>query len=220
MENKTGLGVYQAINAVQAELAEIGISKNQKNSQQNYKFRGIDDVYNALSGLLAKHGLVIVPHHKVTSRDLHQNQKGTTLFYVFVESQYDIVAVSDGSSHQANACGEAMDSGDKATNKAMSASFKYAMMQLFCIPTEGDNDADATTHTVAPPNPGKMLLKEYARDNKLSGELIKAAATTVQVNPNNCTIAEAQLVINELKEADRAAATANTPPPNLSEIPF
>ena len=45
--------------------------------------------------------------------------------------------------------GEAMDSGDKATNKAMSAAYKYAAMQAFCIPTEGDNDADATTHEVA-----------------------------------------------------------------------
>lgn len=43
-----------------------------------------------------------------------------------------------------------MDSADKATNKAMSAAYKYAAMQAFCIPTEGDNDADAHTHDVAP----------------------------------------------------------------------
>ena len=43
-----------------------------------------------------------------------------------------------------------MDSADKATNKAMSAAYKYAAIQAFCIPTEGDNDADATTHEVAP----------------------------------------------------------------------
>jgi hypothetical protein len=44
--------------------------------------------------------------------------------------------------------GEAMDSGDKSSNKAMSAAYKYAAFQAFCIPTEGDNDADATTHDV------------------------------------------------------------------------
>jgi hypothetical protein len=43
-----------------------------------------------------------------------------------------------------------MDSADKATNKAMSAAYKYAAMQAFCIPTSGDNDADATSHEVAP----------------------------------------------------------------------
>ena len=41
-----------------------------------------------------------------------------------------------------------MDSGDKATNKAMSAAFKYAAFQAFAIPTESDNDADSTTHEV------------------------------------------------------------------------
>lgn len=41
-----------------------------------------------------------------------------------------------------------MDSGDKASNKAMSAAYKYAAIQTFCIPTEGDNDADSTTHEV------------------------------------------------------------------------
>jgi hypothetical protein len=46
--------------------------------------------------------------------------------------------------------GEAMDSADKATNKAMSAAYKYAAFLAFCIPTEGDNDADATTHEPAP----------------------------------------------------------------------
>ncbi|MNY54686.1 hypothetical protein D3C86_1905820 [compost metagenome] len=45
-----------------------------------------------------------------------------------------------------------MDSGDKATNKAMSAAYKYAAFQAFCIPTEGDNDADGQTHQVASAN--------------------------------------------------------------------
>ena len=54
------LGVYKAINAVQAELAAVGgISKDRKNIQQNYSFRGIDDVYNTLAPILAKHKLLI-----------------------------------------------------------------------------------------------------------------------------------------------------------------
>jgi hypothetical protein len=62
-----------------------------------------------------------------------------------VEAEFDFVAASDGSKHTVKTYGEAMDSGDKATNKAMSAAYKYAAFQAFCIPTEGDNDADATT---------------------------------------------------------------------------
>ena len=141
--------VYKAINAVQADLAREGISKGRRNQQQGYNFRGIDDVYNAVSPLLAKAGLVILP--RVLGRDCVErtNAKGTALFYVTVEVEFDFVASADGSRHTVKTFGEAMDSGDKATNKAMSAAYKYALMQAFAIPTEGDNDADATTHEVA-----------------------------------------------------------------------
>ena len=43
-----------------------------------------------------------------------------------------------------------MDTSDKATNKAMSAAYKYAAFQTFAIPTEADNDADGHTHEVSP----------------------------------------------------------------------
>lgn len=140
--------VYQAINKVQADIAKEGIGKDRKNDQQGYKFRGIDDVYNALAPLLARHGLCILP--RVTARECVErtNAKGTALFYVTVGAEFDFVCAEDGSKHTVMTYGEAMDTGDKATNKAMSAAYKYACMQAFSIPTEGDNDADATTHEV------------------------------------------------------------------------
>jgi hypothetical protein len=140
--------VYKAIAAVMAEIGQAGIAKTRKNIQQGYAFRGIDDVYNALSPILAKHGLVILPY--VVSRQCVERQtaKGGALFYVTVEVEFTLVAAEDGSSHTIKTFGEAMDSADKATNKAMSAAYKYAAMQAFAIPTEGDNDADAVTHEV------------------------------------------------------------------------
>jgi hypothetical protein len=72
------------------------------------------------------------------------------LFVAVVHAEFDFVSTVDGSKHTAATFGEAMDSSDKATNKAMSAAFKYAAFMTFCIPTEGDNDADATSHEVAP----------------------------------------------------------------------
>ena len=142
--------VYKAIAAVMAHMAKEGISKDRRNQQQGYNFRGIDDVYAALSPLLAKHGLTIIP--RVRERVLVEriNAKGNPLFYVTVHAEFDFVSAEDGSKHTAATFGEAMDSGDKATNKAMSAAYKYAAFMTFAIPTEGDNDADATTHDVAP----------------------------------------------------------------------
>lgn len=141
--------VYQAINDVAAALSTEGISKARRNQQQGYSFRGIDDVYNALAPILAAHQLVILP--RVLSREVTERQtaKGGALFYVVIECEFDFVCSKDGSRHTVKTFGEAMDSADKATNKAMSAAYKYAAMQAFCIPTEGDNDADATTHDVA-----------------------------------------------------------------------
>src|SRR5574340_1710043 len=141
--------VYAAINQIQAELATRGIGKDRRNEQQNYKFRGIDDVYNAVSAIMAKHGLCILPRCTERTVTERQTAKGGVLFYVVVRCEFDFVAASDGSRHVVVTYGEAMDSGDKATNKAMSAAYKYAAFQAFAIPTEGDNDADATTHEVA-----------------------------------------------------------------------
>jgi hypothetical protein len=101
-----------------------------------------------MAPLLSKHGLCILP--RVLSRTLteRQTQKGGVLFCVVVEVEFDFVCAADGSKHKVVTFGEAMDSADKATNKAMSAAYKYAAFQAFCVPTEGDNDADATTHEV------------------------------------------------------------------------
>lgn len=144
------MNVYKAINAVQRELATVGITKDRRNTQQGYNFRGIDDVFNALSPLLAKHGLCILP--RVTERDQVERQtaKGGTLFFVTVGMEFDFIASEDGSKHTIKTFGEAMDSADKATNKAMSAAYKYAALQAFAIPTEADNDAEAHHHEVTP----------------------------------------------------------------------
>lgn len=160
--------VYQAINAVQSALAQTGITKDRKNQQQGYSFRGIDDVFNALSPLLAKNGLCILP--RVVSRECieRQTMKGGTLFYVTVGVEFDFVSAEDGSTHMVKTYGEAMDSADKATNKAMSAAYKYAAFQAFAIPTEGDNDADANTPDVRPATKPAPKPEAMAPSHKLA----------------------------------------------------
>lgn len=144
------MNVYKAINAVQTALAKSGISKDRHNTQgAGYKFRGIDDVYNAIAPLLAEHGLCILPRMLSRQCEERQSNAGKALFYVTVEAEFDFVSAADGTKHTVKTFGEAMDSGDKATNKAMSAAYKYAAFQSFAIPTEGDNDADNNTYEVA-----------------------------------------------------------------------
>jgi hypothetical protein len=149
--------VYAAINAVQKELAATGIVKTQTNTFDGYKFRGIDDIYNALAPLLAKHGLCILPRMLTRTVVERESKDKKALFYVTVEAEFDFVAVEDGSKHTVKTFGEAMDRGDKATNKAMSAAYKYAAFQSFTIPTEADSDAES--HDVRPATPVKASLE-------------------------------------------------------------
>lgn len=154
MENTTNAvpKVYQAIASVMATLSKEGISKGRKNQQQGYQFRGIDDVFNALSPILSDNKLCVLP--RVLSRSVTERQtaRGGAIFYTVLDVEFDFVSAEDGSKHTVRTMGEAMDSGDKSTNKAMSAAYKYACLQVFCIPTEGENDADYITHEVAPSN--------------------------------------------------------------------
>lgn len=196
-------GVYAKIAAVQAALAKTGISKDRKNQQQGYNFRGIDEVYNTLAPLLADHGLAILP--RILSRELVERKtaKGAPLFYVTVEAEFDFVSADDGSSHTVRTYGEAMDSADKATNKAMSAAYKYAAMMTFAIPTEGDNDADSTTHQVAASE--GMPDAEYSR----LVQLVEATSTNVPTMFKALGIRRDTLRDLDMGEYEKALAALN-----------
>lgn len=175
--------VYAAISAVARDMAEVGISKDRENRQQGFSFRGIDQVYNALAPMLAKHGLVILP--RITERTVTERitQKGGVLFYVVVKAEFDFVATEDGSIHTIVTYGEAMDSGDKATNKAMSIAYKYAAFQTFCIPTEQTAiDADAEVHHIKPADADQILAEftQYASTESDSKKLQEQYASTWQ----------------------------------------
>ncbi|WP_337135898.1 ERF family protein [Proteus terrae] len=153
--------VYKAISNVAREMAETGIKKGSVNQQQGFMFRGINAVYNALAPALVKHGLLILPRIIERTITERQTQRGGLLFYVVVKAEFEFVSVEDGSKHTVVTYGEAMDSGDKATNKAMSIAYKYAAFQTFCIPTEETAiDADAEVHNVAP-RTLDQILKDF-----------------------------------------------------------
>ncbi|ELY5948111.1 ERF family protein [Cronobacter sakazakii] len=173
--------VYQAISAVAKEMAATGISKDRTNTQQNFKFRGIDQVYNALAPALVNHGLLILP--RITDRTVTERTtpKGTVLFYVVVKAEFDFVSTKDGSVHTVVTYGEAMDSGDKATNKAMSIAYKYAAFQAFCIPTEETAiDADAEVHHIQPADADTILAEftQYAGTENDAKKLQEQYAST------------------------------------------
>ena len=138
--------VLQGIAQVTAAFSEHGIAKNSKNESQGFKFRGIDDVLNRMSRHLVESNLIITP--RVISREVNErtNSRGNAIFYVVLTVEYTIYSVIDGSSVTVVTVGEAMDSGDKATNKALSIAYKYMAFQTFSIPVSEDPDKE--THEV------------------------------------------------------------------------
>lgn len=139
--------IYEAISAVMKDCGFI--AKDSTNEQQRYKYRGIDAVMNALNPAFVANHVFCVPEVLEQTREERVNTKGTTLIYSVVRVKYTFYA-DDGSSVSAVVCGEGMDSGDKATNKAMSAAYKYACFQVFCIPTEEMHDSEEDSPEVAP----------------------------------------------------------------------
>lgn len=141
------MNIYEAISAAMDDIGAVG--KTSKNQTQGFMFRGIDAVMNAINPALIKNHIFIVPEVLEQVREERTSSKGGTLIYSICKVKYTFYA-EDGSHIDAVVIGEGMDSGDKATNKAMSIAFKYACFQVFCIPTEEMKDPDAECHEVTP----------------------------------------------------------------------
>lgn len=139
--------IFKAMSDVMADMEAIG--KSQKNQQQGFQYRGIDQVYNTLHPLLAKHRVFTTPEVLDKNREERTNKNGTILAFVTLRIKYTFWC-EDGSNVSCVVEGEGMDSGDKASNKAMAIAHKYALLQTFCIPTEDMPDPDAQTYEVAP----------------------------------------------------------------------
>ena len=159
--------IYGKIAEAMKRIGAIGkdaVAKD-KSGKEQYKFRGIDAVYNALNPVMAELGLFICPKIIDQTREERTTQSGGVLKYSVLTMEYTVFA-QDGSSITCSVVGEGMDSGDKASNKAMSVAMKYAMFQLFMIPTEDLVDPDAEVHTdVLPkkqPKPDKPATVEQA----------------------------------------------------------
>jgi hypothetical protein len=138
--------IHQAIPAIMAEIEPI--AKARRNQAQGYSFRGIDDVYQALQLILAKHGVFTTSEILSERTEERQTSKGSSLIYRVLHIRWRFFA-SDGSSVPSETIGEGMDSGDKASNKAMSVAHKYALLQAFCVPTEEPKDPENDSHEVA-----------------------------------------------------------------------
>lgn len=148
--------VFAVIQAVMRDTVPVG--KDQENTQQRYKFRGIDDVMSAMAGPMRTHGLIILP-----SLDEHrQERRGEKMTHTVIKMRYRIYGPA-GDALIATIPGEASDFADKATNKAMSAALKYLLFQVFMIPVDGRSIEDGDRHHPEPPAEHRAERAEQQR---------------------------------------------------------
>lgn len=154
------MNIYESIAAIQADVDFIGKDK-QTTGQTSYKYRGVDQVLNTLHPLFAKHKVFAVPEVlEVLNREWKTTKTGNSVVYQTAKVKYTFYA-EDGSNVSATVLGEAMDSGDKASNKCMSVAYKYACFQILSIPTEETTaDPDDETETFAKPATQAAQKKE------------------------------------------------------------
>ena len=150
--------IYKQICSVMQEINAIG--KDRRNQTQNFQYRGIDDVMNELHSVLAKCGVFVVPQVLDEARTTGKTKSGGDMFYTRLKIKFTFYA-EDGSFIESVVIGEAMDTGDKASNKALSVGLKYALLQVFCIPTEDEKDPDAVS-----PQPAAGTMQQQPQQKK------------------------------------------------------
>ena len=172
--------IYAAICGVMEDIKAVG--KDALNKTQGFKYRSIDAVMNALNPAMIKHKIFCAPEVIEQIREERTTGKGSTLIYSVCKIRYRFFTV-DGSYIDAVVVGEGMDSGDKATNKAMSVAFKYACFQTFCIPTENlIDDPDADTPEPNRKNSSNKQSKDLDNlRNELTNELVRTGYTWTSV---------------------------------------
>lgn len=175
--------IYKKIIDVMKECPAI--EKTKRNAQQGFNYRGIDDVQNALAEILPKHGVFYVPEVIESTREERQTGRGGNLIYTVLKVRYTFYA-EDGSSVSAIVQSEGMDSGDKASNKAMSAACKYALFQVLNIPTEAQTDPDAESPEESQPTAAvKPAPKADDEDSFLDGFPGVPENMIIPIHPNH-----------------------------------
>ncbi|MDQ0949304.1 hypothetical protein QFZ24_003227 [Streptomyces phaeochromogenes] len=172
--------VFAAINGVMRDAMPVG--KDQRNEQQNYQFRGIDDVMSAMAGPMRTHGVFILP----TIAEHAQTRDGK-MTRTMITMRYRVYGPA-GDCLVADVPGEAFDYADKSTNKAQSAALKYLLFTLFMLPVDGRSidDGDRTT----PEPPAEHRAEQQQRQQRQQGRQQRGQGQQRQQQPRRSNRAE------------------------------
>lgn len=170
--------IYEAIAGVMQDVGAVG--KDAENTFDKYKYRSIDAVMNAMHPAMVKHRVFVAPEVLEQTREERESKNGSVMVYSITKVRYTFYT-DDGSSVQAVVIGEGSDRGDKSMNKAMSAAFKYALFQVFCLPTAEMVDSETESPEFAPRKKAEPKKEEPKKEPEYISEFeLKVMETTLK----------------------------------------
>lgn len=216
--------VHEAMAAVMKDVPAI--AKNQKNVDQGYAARSIDDIYDSLHALFSQHGLICLPRAGTGpgefEREWVTSKQGTQMCHVWQVVHFDFYSADGSGPLTMSARSEGRDASDKASNKAGSGAHKYALIQAFQIPVTGDTDPDVhheeAVRETPPETAGQWLasavqmFKEWTEDDRRE-EVSRVMKELGVVNP--MSMSDAKRVHKQVSEVYYEAN-----PPSGESAPF
>jgi len=184
--------IHEKMIAIMKDISAIG--RNERNKMQGFNFRGIDTVYNELHNLFKTHEVFCLTEVLEEKTEERTTKSGGNLIYRILKIKFSFVAL-DGSKCESIVIGEGMDSGDKASNKAMSIGHKYALLQAFLIPTD-DKEKDPDYNT--PPSSTKTEQLAQTFNAKPVFDKAKAVNSITKLMDSKNYPEEERAVVNDL----------------------
>lgn len=181
--------IAERLHAVMVAVSHV--AKKDVNNHQKFNFRGIDAVVNAVGPAFRAEGVVILPEVLQSSYAVEQfGSNRTNMGHVSVQVRYTFLGLQ-GDSVSVVSVGEATDSGDKATAKAMSVAFRTALLQTLCLPTD-EPDPDYYTY-------------ERSDSQPVEAPVQKSVQKTVQTTASNLftELQEELSAVSSLEDLDK-----------------
>lgn len=193
-------------------LAVGAVGKDGRNESQDYAFRALDDLMNAVHGPLASHGITMTPTYEIIDRYDRTTRSGNTMEYAIVSGRFRFTGPS-GDSVETVTIGQGADTADKAINKAMSAALKYCLIQTFAIPTKDMTDADATTEQMGSPLPPIDMDAALGAVATAAEDTLRRMSATIpgSVTQGRLTIEDATRLEHAIETRLDALEAAETP---------
>jgi hypothetical protein len=167
------ISASESIAQVMAKVS--GVAKRDRNEQQNFNFRGIDAVVNAVGPALREVGGFIVSSILEKNYEYGSTKTGTVTVQAYLTVMFSWYGTDGGEPIRGSVACEARDTSDKATAKAMSVGYRTFLLQTLMLPTdEKDPDADYIENKAEIKTPDKTVAPD-------SG-LIKAIAAAKDID--------------------------------------